>query len=491
MSHRLLLSAFFAVLATAAHAQEAETVATPNDWGQALAEDARAFHDLIAANHPGPVDSENPGFGLLLEDGLIQALRRAETADSYEDWYFALGEYAARFDDGHLSLSDRAGMGHVWSAYWPGFLTGLRGDAHEVVFNRDVAAPPVGARLASCDGRPADAFAAEFIGRGAGRWMLRSRRVAYAGSLFVDQTNPYVKRPESCDFIVDGQTRTYQLAWRDLPDEVRDEGFAMAASPRYFAPVELRSWERGFWVGLGHFESDPASAKGQTLQALVERIAARAEEIRAAPVVVFDLRGNNGGSSLWSRTIADILWGEAWVDAAVTRSDSVDWRASTANLATLEHYRDVVLTEGDAHEWATLVSAGLAQARAEGRPLWVQKRADDAEAQAKPSGSSAMKARVYVLTDYDCASACLDALDVFTAMGATQVGQETSADTLYMDVRSDRLPSGRAEANVPMKVYRGRARGNNETMVPVHTWTGALSDTDGIEAWLAAIDTGL
>jgi len=31
-------------------------------------------------------------------------------------------------------------------------------------------------------------------------------------------------------------------------------------------------------------------------------------------------------------------------------------------------------------------------------------------------------------------------------------------------------------ATVPMKVYRGRARGSNAPAAPTHVWTGALSD---------------
>jgi hypothetical protein len=99
-----------------------------------------------------------------------------------------------------------------------------------------------------------------------------------------------------------------------------------------------------------------------------------------------------------------------------------------------------------------------------------------------------MGARTYVLTDYGCASACLDAVDLLKSLGAVQVGQETSADTVYMEVRSGPLPSGRVNANIPMKVYRGRARGNNETAMPAHEWTGALADTAGIEAWIAGLD---
>ncbi|HYC97329.1 peptidase S41 [Brevundimonas sp.] len=380
-------------------------------------------------------------------------------------------------------------MGHVWTSQWPGFLTGLeaggQGEHHKVVFNRDPAAPPVGAVLVSCDGRPAAALAWEMAGRAAGRWSLASRRMSYAPTLFIDQTNPYVRRPEQCVFAVDGAERSWRLAWRDLPPEVRDEGFAAARSQRHTAPIALRTWDRGIWIELGGFNGNPESADGLRLTPLKAEIAARAEEIRAAPVVVFDLRGNNGGSSAWMRAMAESLWGVDWVAAHAPQSAGVEWRASAANLATIESYKAEMAGDPGIMEWLTQITEGLTAARAAGRELWLQV---DEEPRPAAPGATPLRARTYVLTDYGCASACLDAVDLLKSLGAVQIGQETSADTVYMEIRREPLPSGRVAANVPMKVYRGRARGNNETAMPAHQWTGALSDTAGLEAWVARLD---
>jgi hypothetical protein len=463
----------------------------PADWGAALREDAQAFHDLVAANHPGPVDPANPGFNARLEAGLRLALDRARSADGYEAWYSALQEYQASFDDGHLTLIDYASIGHVWTLQWPGFITGLRsgprGPRHEVVFRQDPASPPLGAVLDSCDGRPADRLAEEIVGRTAGRWMLRSRRALYASTVFVDQRNPYVERPRRCRFSADGRTRTYDLAWRVLPDAVRDQAFAAAISPQYFAPIELRDWDHGVWIGLGAFDVDPAGENGQRLTALTQAVEARAEAIRAAPVVVFDLRGNAGGSSAWSSKLARILWGDAYVDALGPRSEASDWRVSEGNEALFTHYRDVVFAnDPGVRAFAAEVVDGLSRARAEGRALWRQESGQVRPP--RPEGPPLVRGRTYVLTDYLCASACLDAVDLFRAMGAQVVGQETSADTLYMQVRDVPLPSGRVTARIPIKVYRGRARGDNETVVPDHVWPGDLSDTAGIEALIGRLD---
>ncbi len=115
--------------------------------------------------------------------------------------------------------------------------------------------------------------------------------------------------------------------------------------------------------------------------------------------------------------------------------------------------------------WINEVEAGLRGARARGDALWRQ----GGEAKSPPPSPSAttpIRARTYVLTDYGCASACLDAVDLLKALGAAQIGQETSADSLYMEVREQPTPGGRVSVVVPMKVYRGRARGSNESRRP-------------------------
>ena len=94
---------------------------------------------------------------------------------------------------------------------------------------------------------------------------------------------------------------------------------------------------------------------------------------------------------------------------------------------------------------------------------------------------------MFVLTDWGCGSACLDAVDLWTALGGIHVGQETSADSLYMDVRQVALPSGFARAVIPMKVYRGRKRGSNVPARPVHAYTGDMRNTDQLERWITGL----
>jgi len=55
----------------------------PRDWAATLRADARAYHDRIAEDHPGPVNRLDPGFAARNDAGLALALRRASIARDY------------------------------------------------------------------------------------------------------------------------------------------------------------------------------------------------------------------------------------------------------------------------------------------------------------------------------------------------------------------------------------------------------------------------
>ena len=60
------------------------------DWGATLQTDAQALHDDIAANHPGPVNRDDPGFEARNDAQLAHALARAKTAKSFADYFYAM-----------------------------------------------------------------------------------------------------------------------------------------------------------------------------------------------------------------------------------------------------------------------------------------------------------------------------------------------------------------------------------------------------------------
>jgi hypothetical protein len=485
-------SAAVALLSGPIAAQDkAAPTPTPRDWAATLRSDAQAFHDRIAADHPGPYDRLDPGFGRRNDQALAVALARAARVHDFAGYQWAMRGYVASFDDGHVQFSTLQGS-PLLTARWPGFLTGIDAAGRQVVMTRAADAPvPLGARLVACDGVAGEPLLAANVGAFSGRWSLSAQRQSRAGRLFLDTGNPFIRRPARCRFTVGGRPRAVTLSWRPLVDPEWGKRVGETA-PSTKATIGARMLTDGTrWFGLPSFDSNPDGAIAKALRPMIAAMAQDRTGLLAAPRIVFDVRGNGGGSSQWSVDIAKALWGAAAVDAADLGQPFIEWRVSDNNIAQIASYRENWERSPDASpdalRWARASLAGLTAARKDGQSLW---REPDDPAETKPAGAaghSRLSVPVYVLTDWSCASACLDAVDLWTALGATVVGRETSADTTYMEVGDAHLPSGIASVGIPMKVWRGRPRGSNVPYVPRYRFNGRMSDTAALERWIATL----
>ena len=471
---------------TQALAQDAPTetpkpMDLPRDWSTTLTQDATGLHDIMIDSHPGVHDPLNPAFKPRLEEGLTVALERARTTTDAGGWWWALRAYVASFEDGHVGINITQ-PNYGFPTRWPGFLTIYRG-ADQVVADRepaDAATPPLGARLIDCDGVAAAAHAEQRIGQFRGRWFLEAQRTLYGDWQFLSAQNPWIGEMRQCRFEADGATKTYALNWRATPEDIYARRAKLAQ--RAATDFGLKHFDDGgFWISTPSFNGDPSSETHAELTALIADMKTKQDALRLAPYVVLDLRGNGGGSSHWSQLMAEILWGDAWMAAHPEPAiEAVEWRASDGNIAEISAFLDKLRATNGQPElitWAEDAINGMKAAQAAGQVYW--RSANDekpADAAPPPPAPQLMAGRVYVLTDSSCGSACLDAVDLWKTAGALQVGRETSADTVYMEIREPVLPSGLAQIAVPMKVYRGRARGNNEPQRPQYVIAGDMSD---------------
>ncbi|WP_303699673.1 S41 family peptidase [Brevundimonas naejangsanensis] len=481
-----MMGATQALAQDAPAAEARQPMHQPRDWSATLVRDATALHDIMVDSHPGVHDPLNPGFRARLDQGLATALDRARTTTDAGGWWWALRAYVASFEDGHVQIS-MTQRDFGFPLRWPGFLTVYRGD-DQVVANRDeadAAVPPLGARLIDCDGIDAATLAERRIGQFRGRWFLEAIKTRFGDWMFLSADNPWQTEMTSCRFEADGATRTYALNWRASPDDMNDRRMALMPGRPEFGLKHFD--DGGFWISTPSFNGDPTGEIYAELTALIADMKAKQEALRLAPYVVLDLRGNGGGSSHWSQLMAQVLWGDDWMAAHPEPAiEAVDWRASDGNIAEISAFLDKLRATNGQPEliaWAEDAISGMKAAKAAGQVYW--RSANDqqaADAAPPPAAPQLMAGRVYVLTDSSCGSACLDAVDLWKTVGAVQVGRETSADTVYMEIREAALASGLAEIAVPMKVYRGRARGNNEPQRPQYVIEGDMGDDAGLLA---------
>jgi len=202
---------------------------------------------------------------------------------------------------------------------------------------------------------------------------------------------------------------------------------------------------------------------------------------RGAPgLLVVDVRGNGGGSSAPADDVLRAIWGPAAPGALNRRRAKASlWRASDGVIANLQQRRTRIAQRYPQElPGFDALLGGLKRARQDGQPLYRHPLPAPAAGQRIRPGPS----RTIVITDSTCISACLDFLDrMLEAPGVIHAGQETGADTLYTEVRSVPLPSGRGVLTIPMQMLEGRQRRARETYKP----SVALADDRAVQAWLS------
>jgi hypothetical protein len=455
----LVLSTLLAGAGTAAPVRPA----SPQAWRAAAQADIEAAVQVTRDNHPGAVDPRNPAFLPNLEAARRHGLALAAQVVDAPGYVAAIAGFNVRIGDGHAGLYPRLGDADLPPQRWPGFVTVWRGDGL-YVHSGAAGAPAVGSKLLGCDGKDADrlirdnVFSFEGRVKEAGQWWSSARRV------FIDTGNPFVALPQRCRFEYAGKAAEHALAWRTLDAEgERRLADSIAGDARAVGVFEPR--KNLYWVSMPTFHPD--ENERAAYRAMAGDIEARRARWLALDALVIDLRKNQGGSSSWSKSFAEALWGKARVTQALAAQEAgveVWWRASRDNTDYVASLAERLSREGsaDSAAWARVQAEGMRAALAAGQPFYVEKEEAAAPAAGAPDGP-AFTRPVYVVVPGNCASACLDALDVFTRFPNTVlVGAPSSADSTYMDVRTAELPSGLARVIVPNKVYVNRKRANGQ-----------------------------
>jgi len=463
---------FLAALAAAPYlACATELPETPEQWRQAAIDDIEAGYRITQDNHPGPHDRANPGFNGNLSAARKVGLAYAARASDARGYDAAILAFNARVKDGHAGMFPNLPDSGSVQQQWPGFVAAWRGDAL-YVYDAINNTPAKGARIVSCDGIPirelvtSNVFAFKSLADVDGMWWDHARR------LFMDGGNPFTVRPKRCSFELAGQKSDLALQWEPVTEQGRQWYHASYNGDRL--PIGLSEPRPGLiWVAMPTFQPD---AQGRAAyESLYADMNAGRQRLLSARAVVVDLRHNLGGSSLWSLKFSGALWGDARMErqqAAYFARTETWYRVTPDNTRHFAKLLDEFKRNGqaDAEYWARVILENMQASQKRGEP-WAVSR-NPAPAPGNPEtdadGDPAPFTRpLYVVVPGQCASACLDALDYFTRFPNTRlIGAPSSADSNYMEVRLQKLDSGRATVIVPTKVYVNRPRANGEFYKP-------------------------
>jgi hypothetical protein len=196
-------------------------------------------------------------------------------------------------------------------------------------------------------------------------------------------------------------------------------------------------------------------------------------ELRNKQLLIFDLRGNQGGNSDYGSQIIDTLFGKEYAEQKrheANKSIFVDWRASQDNLSYInslfEHYQNSSLK--DVAIWLKSITDGLRQSLINQDPYYREYFVIDNIANNHSIPPHPVAAKIIVVIDSSNVSAALDFIDELKMMKSEimLIGQKTKADRLYMEVRTVGLPSNQGTFSFPIKIYRNRPRADNQPYLP-------------------------
>ena len=462
------------------------------DWAMTFRDDLQAARRIILENHPGPVDALNPGFGKWLDAGYEQQMALVESIDTADAYVYAMLKFVGGFRDGHLGVRFDVDRG---PPRWPGFFATWR-NGMVVIQTIDPARVPElaeGDRLRSCDGQSAEILIRQRVFDFQYDPSLPANWVPAAARAFIDLGNPFVGVPRQCVFVRDDREFELDLEWREFSWDDRGDDYS-AARGRTRPDVGLFFPETGvYWLQASTFGPNEAQV------AKYEDAFRQLREARTtAKLIVLDLRGNDGGSSMWADLFAEALW-DSSLDNSEKDSEYVEWRVSEGNIAYWETVPSILRKQfGDSHSavgWSKHVLRNLVASLKDSRNLWRetpvngdQEPQDASTAEKSNPVTPNYRGTVAVLTDTTCGSACLDAMSLLTKIPkVVHVGSVTAADTQYMEARSAPLPSGHATMVIPIKVYRGRVRPDGGYFTPAFQFEGLHWTDEALRAWVLSL----
>ena len=395
-------------------------VGQTNSWAKLALQDLAAIKTELQENHPGAVDRENPKFAKWMREGYIEASLLAKTADSIGGYYFALRRYINGFNDGHLDISLSNDV-KLENNFWPGFTVSLENDRFIVSDLTDMKLNVVQARLPqpgdvliACDGKSANQLFASNIMPFYGVEGVAGYNRLFAPFLMFDEGNPYVQRPTRCTFEnKSGKQYDLNLNWQQVASDLIRSiwGFALRGGSKR-PEIGLKQIKPGvFWITLSSFRDNEL----EKLQDVIKAAKENRDALRRSQVIVFDVRGNNGGDSTWGEDLLKSIWGEGFIERLPgSGAKAVDWRVSKSNIAAVKENRSYLANirgkdNNEIREHDDII-AGMKRALKHGDKYYRQPIGFVSEKQAIRYGEIAPK--IYLLSDGTCGSACLDLADL-------------------------------------------------------------------------------
>ncbi|MDP1975724.1 MAG: S41 family peptidase, partial [Alphaproteobacteria bacterium] len=309
-----------------------------------------------------------------------------------------------------------------------------------------------------------------------GHKYTKAEYIRLAPHLLIDKNNFLIKRPKEITLFEDSKYKKINLVW--YPKEI-DELWSISQTIA-FGDEPLIGYEfinNGVWIGLPSF--DPSEEQQKSFIEILKNL----KKFRDYPFIVFDVRGNGGGSTDWQRPILRNLYGDFFIKTlGVNHHYNHDWVKKIR--MTPENYNDLQkhMTENEKKSFLS----DLEYNRTHHIEKW--NIFDEKENLFSHQDEVKKFPKIYLLTDGRCSSTCwLFVREMLQMPNVVQIGEETNTQSLYSQSRTINLPSGFGKLIFPMQERVFPIDHINQSFIPHIKYLGDWNDTEKLKKFVLDI----
>lgn len=465
-------------------------------------------HSAIKDIHPGVVINRDPQFERWYKEGYLQSLKMAEQATSQHLEIAPAIFYIKGFKDVHVNLMQRTTLWNLKKQLmdrplWAGWVTQMMGDSVVVTSvpsspnskRSHANLPDPGSEVISCDGIPVREYIKKhilpFVDARADVHAAWAKSAPYI-SMADGMTRLFLAKPGKCLVkSLAGVTRTINLQWEPFEGE-RSE-FRRTFFPDVHWPEDLKDYygwkllSTGIlWVKVGTLKSS------RELNGKLDIFLNQLRLLKAEKIVI-DLRGNGGGNSLNGTKILQSLFDKDYYQSNLAHylkrssyGESIRyWRVSERALTLTRSKFDSV--HSNEKPFVNNLYFNLLTAKEQGHELYAEHTGPmikDIEDFYEYGLYGLNKGKLYVITDFRCASSCITLLsEAKEIFGAVHLGEETNPGTQFSEVVE--IPFGEYSLTLPTRYDPQRE--SNVARKPDIPFNGDINNTQSLMNWFQQV----
>lgn len=477
MRHLGIILVFILFVINISKAEEKSEVQIYKDLCRA---DLESFRKLLKDDSAVYANDADTDFKVWYKKGYEDTLKLIDILGDSDDCYYVMKYYVNGFDHSHISLR---GYMPLPAEQYPGLLSVISAadKKHYISYkNPDLSYlkdVQVGDELTHINGINMSEYYKDYLKPFyATDKSILTLKSASIYALIVDG-NRFKPTPRTVTLKRGDKVINLDLKYMEL------SGGGLAAAkkikqPEYSDGFKVEMVSNGVWIKIPSFFPNRQEAVY-----FIGMLSTLKNKLAKEDYILFDMRGNRGGASKWSRPILRNLWGDEKIKSLGKKHVyNEEWekklRISKGNFEAFRSYF------GDAAAKLYLKAMG------KGEKFFLKKWSiyRDNEHLYTNNDSSPFKAKIYVLTDNFCRSTCWTFVREMIQMpGVVHIGQDTTIQSIYSYAKRVRSPSQQFDFFFPTQIRVHPSYNLGHSLVPSIKYEGDIKDEAKVIDWVLSI----